>query len=54
VLQGASTIQIATNFTVSHHTVQQHLKSILDKTDVRSRRDLVGQGLLHPLRAAFS
>lgn len=43
VLQGASTIQIAAELTVSAHTVQQHLKSIFDKTGVHSRRDLVGR-----------
>ncbi len=43
VLEGYSTAQIAEEFVVSPHTVQQHLKSIFEKTGVRSRRDLVGR-----------
>jgi DNA-binding CsgD family transcriptional regulator len=43
ILQGSSTTEVSRELQMSVHTVQQHLKSIFDKTGVRSRRDLVAK-----------
>lgn len=43
VLSGLSTKEIAARLRISELTVQQHLKSIFDKTGVRNRRQLAAQ-----------
>jgi DNA-binding CsgD family transcriptional regulator/GAF domain-containing protein len=43
VLKGLSTNEIVTSLFISALTVQEHLKSIFDKTGVHSRRELVAQ-----------
>lgn len=45
VLRGMTTRQITGQLHISPHTVQDHLKSIFDKTGVRSRHELVTQML---------
>ncbi len=43
VLKGTSTKEVGAALRISGSTVQQHLKSIFDKTGVRSRRELAAQ-----------
>jgi len=43
VLEGQTSVEIADVLGISSHTVNDHLKSIFTKADVRSRRELVAR-----------
>lgn len=53
ILRGWSTTEIATALHISSNTVQDHLKAIFEKVDVRSRRELAGRIFLQQYQPHF-
>jgi len=53
ILRGCATTEIAATLCISSNTVQDHLKAIFDKVNVRSRRELIGRIFMQQYQPHF-